>query len=461
MRQTFALVATGLMLMAFAATADAAPVASVLGIPCTTQTDGVQACIGDSSHRVPTWDGVPLDVDIYLPPAAQEGPFPTIFFLHGFGGSKSGAVEAWARKGYALVQYSARGFGNSCGLAPSRNDPACVKGWAHMGDIRFEARDTQYLAGLLADLGIAQPQRIGATGTSYGAGQSLELATLKDRMALPDGQLVPWTSPKGKPMAIAASAPNWAWSDLAGMLIPNGRTLDYLADASYGQTGMPLASYVGLLFAAGGGLGYFPPPGLDAASDADSWVARFMAGDPYDDALSTSIVSEIRRYHSPLGIEAGLPRAAREEPAPVFDNTAWTDDLTRTTEIIRWRNAVLARFPQAEVDLLFSYGAGHPRANGTTPDLENLQLTFFDRLLKGAPGKPLGVRTYTQDCAGNKPEGPFDTATWAGQHPGEVRLAADPVARTITGAAPDHYAVCVDPIVGSGCITVPAQDSPL
>src|SRR3954453_20661578 len=90
MRQTFALVATGLMLMASAAAAHAAPVASVLGIPCTTQTDGVQACIGVSTHRVPTWDGVPLDVDIYLPPAAQEGPFPTIFFLHGFGGSKSG-----------------------------------------------------------------------------------------------------------------------------------------------------------------------------------------------------------------------------------------------------------------------------------------------------------------------------------------------------------------------------------
>src|SRR3954453_12273077 len=313
MRQTFALVATGLMLMAFAATADAAPVASVLGIPCTTQTDGVQACIGDSSHRVPTWDGVPLDVDIYLPPAAQEGPFPTIFFLHGFGGSKSGAVAAWARAGYALVQYSARGFGNSCGLLPSRNDPACVKGWAHMGDIRYEARDTQYLAGLLADLGVAEPKKIGVTGTSYGAGQSLELATLKDRIALPDGRLVPWTSAHSKPMAISRPAPNWPWSDLAGMLIPNGRTLDYLADPSYGQTGMPLESYVGLLFAAGGALGCFPPPGVDFSADADAWVARFMAGDPYDDELSTDVVSEIRRYHSPLGVEADLPRTLREQ----------------------------------------------------------------------------------------------------------------------------------------------------
>src|SRR4051794_10877322 len=359
-----------LVLIGTAAAAQAAQVSSVLGIPCTTQSDGVQACTGDMAHRVPTWDGVPLDVDVFLPPADQNGPFPTIFFLHGFGGSKSGAVAAWARAGYALVQYSARGFGNSCGLLPSRNDPACVKGWAHMGDIRYEARDTQYLAGLLADLGVAEPKKIGVTGTSYGAGQSLELATLKDRIVLPDGRLVPWTSPHGKPMAIGASAPNWPWSDLAGMLIPNGRTLDYLADAGYGQTGMPLESYVGLLFAAGGGLGYFPPPGVDFSADADTRVARFRAGAPYDDELSRDVVSETRRYHSPLGVEADLPRNLREQPAAVFVNTAWTDDLTRTTEAIRWRNDVLSRFPKAEVDLLFSYGAGHPRASGTTPNLE-------------------------------------------------------------------------------------------
>jgi|tagenome__1003787_1003787.scaffolds.fasta_scaffold20986407_3 hypothetical protein len=467
MRRLVVVVATLSLLPA--APAFAAPVKSVLGIPCTAQADGVQACIGDTSHRVRTWDGVPLDVDVYLPPADQTGPFPTIFFLHGFGGSKtsSGAYTEWARDGYAIVQYSARGFGNSCGTVTSRNDPACVKGWAHLGDVRYEARDTQYLAGLLADAGVASPQKIGVSGTSYGAGQSLELATLKDRVAMPDGQLVPWTSPKGTPMAIAASAPNWAWSDLAGMLIPNGHTLDYLADASYGAIGMPLESYVGFLFAAGGGLGYFAPPGIDFSSDADTWVARFLAGDPYDDATSVDVVSEIRRYHSPLGIERGLPPRLREQPAAVFDNTSWTDDLTRTTEILRWRNDVLSRYPRAETDLLFSNGAGHPRAalvNGATPGLAELQKQFFDRLLKGAPGQPLGTRTYTQTCDGTKIEGPFDTRTWAAQHPGEVRLAADPARRLISGSAPDQFAPVADPFAStasSGCATTPAQDSPL
>src|SRR3954454_21569498 len=253
---------------------------SVLGIPCTTQTDGTRACVGDVQHRVPTWDGVPLDVDVFLPPADRQGPFPTIFYLHGFGGSKGGADPSYAKDGYVVVQYSARGFGMSCGLVVSRADPGCVKGWSHLADVRFEPRDTQYLAGLLADAGIAAPRKIGVSGTSFGAGQSLMLATLKDRMATPDGRLVPWKSPRGTPMRIAAAAPNWPWSDLADMLIPNGHTLDYLSDAGYGQIGMPEGSYVAFLTAVGGGPGFFAPPGIDFSSDADLWVGRFVAGDP-------------------------------------------------------------------------------------------------------------------------------------------------------------------------------------
>jgi hypothetical protein len=267
-------------------------------------------------------------------------------------------------------------------------------------------------------------------------------------------------------MAIAAAAPNWPWSDLAGMLIPNGHTLDYLGDSGYGRVGMPEMSYVALLSAAGGGLGYFSPPGIDFSSDAFGWVARYMAGDPYDDAVATDVVKEIRRFHSPLGVEVGLSPEQRVEPAPTFINTAWTDDLTTTTEALRWRNDVLERFPQAEVDLLFSDGAGHWRAGGSTPDLAELQRQFFDRLLTGAAGQALGVRTFTQACNGAEWQGPFDTASWADQHPGEVRFDADPVARTITGSTPDHNAAAVDPIAGSSaaggsCITVEAHDSPV
>ena len=75
--------------------------------------------------------------------------------------------------------------------------------------------------------GVIDPQRIGVTGVSYGGGQSVQLAVLRDRVRLPDGSYAPWLSPGGRPMRIAAAAPVIPWSDLVYSLVPNGRTLDY------------------------------------------------------------------------------------------------------------------------------------------------------------------------------------------------------------------------------------------
>jgi hypothetical protein len=69
------------------ASASAAPPAP-FGHACTAQ-NGVRVCptsaLGD---RVASFDGVPLDVDVTLPPTG-DGPFPTIVMLHGYGGSKA------------------------------------------------------------------------------------------------------------------------------------------------------------------------------------------------------------------------------------------------------------------------------------------------------------------------------------------------------------------------------------
>ena len=93
---------------------------------------------------------------------------------------------------------------------------------------------------MLADEhGLIDPQRIGAIGGSYGGGMSMALGALRNRKVMPDYSLVPWTSPDGKPMQIAAAAPNIPWTDLAYSLAPNGSTLDYVADAPYrGRVGV-------------------------------------------------------------------------------------------------------------------------------------------------------------------------------------------------------------------------------
>ncbi len=248
---------------ALSAPSIAAATPAPFGHACAPQ-DGVRFCPTASlTQRVPSFDGTPLDVDVTLP-SEGEGPFPTIVMLHGWGGSKT-SFEAsspegngnetfdynnvyFAQHGYAVVNYSARGFGNSCGSLSSRDEtPACLEGFIRLADQRYEARDTQYLLGLLADEKITKPGLIGVTGISYGGGQSIELAYLKNRIRLPDGEFAPWVSPKGKAMHIAAAYPRWPWSDLVDALEPNGRFLDTEIappKQSFEPLGVQIESYV-------------------------------------------------------------------------------------------------------------------------------------------------------------------------------------------------------------------------
>ena len=471
-----ALVAFGLTLLAFALliapAASAAQVSSVLGIPCTTQSNGVQACIGDTAHRVHSWDGVPLDVNVWVPPASQNGPFPLIAFHHGWGGNKdqAGADPNLALQGYVVISYTARGFGNSCGSAASRlADPSgCAKGWIHLDDARYEARDTQTLAGMLADLNLVQPRKIGVTGVSYGGGVSYELATLRDRVELPNGNFIPWRSPHGKPMQIAAALPLWGWSDLSAALQPNGNTLDYLVRNPYGdRIGIEKQSYQSLLYGLGLSSGFYAPPGVDPSADITAWFARINQGEPYDDAASHDLLTQIQQYHSAYYLQSRLPPRKREAPAPILAYNSWLDDLFPADETIRYRNKVLAHFPQAKFSILFAAGPGHPRAplSGTTPDLATFQPQFFSHYLKGqGPPPAINVRTYTQNCGASTMIGPFNSRTWRAQHPGEVRLTST-APQTFTGAGGNQaIANDIDPtpasLVHQGCVTEPATPEP-
>src|SRR5262245_47635483 len=303
-----------------ASAAPAAQVASVFGgrVSCT-EDRGIQFCQGGVDARVPSWDGVPLDVAVTLPSADLTGPFPLIVDLHGWGLSKS--TEPFtprAQAGYVVLSYSARGFGDSCGTAKSRMpdatlpDPdACAKrGWIRLADARYEARDTQYLAGLLADEGLVIPDRVGVTGASYGGGQSLILAALHNRTMMQDGTLVPWTSPGGRAMGLAAAAPLIPWSDLAQALTPNGRTLDYRVDNAYGaRAGVQKKSWEDVLYATGAG-NYYAPAGAEPDADLPAWHARIGHGEPYDgDPLLQHAPEQLTRDHPAYYSDDRVPPA--------------------------------------------------------------------------------------------------------------------------------------------------------
>src|SRR5262249_20614623 len=97
------------ILLRLSPSARGAQVAAVFGgrISCV-RTGGVQFCQGGLGTRIESFDGVPLDVDVTLPPPDQTGPFPVIFDLHGWGLSKTDTpFVARAQAGYAVVSYTA------------------------------------------------------------------------------------------------------------------------------------------------------------------------------------------------------------------------------------------------------------------------------------------------------------------------------------------------------------------
>jgi predicted acyl esterase len=231
------LLVAAVALLAVPGAAQAAP-PNPFGHACTPQNELLFCPTASDTQRVPSFDGVPMDVDVTLPPSG-DGPFPALVIMHGYGGSKRSFQSTtpdgnggssyhynnvyYAQQGYAVITPSARGFGRSCGVIDSRTPGACDRGWLHLADQRYEVRDTQYLLGLLADQRVIRPQAIGVTGMSYGGMQSLSLGRLRDRIRLANGSYRPWRGPRGKPVSVASSYPCWGASDLTYALQPNGR----------------------------------------------------------------------------------------------------------------------------------------------------------------------------------------------------------------------------------------------
>jgi hypothetical protein len=489
-----ALAASGAVCALAPALAAAAP--APFGHPCQAE-NGVRFCPTASlADRVPSFDGAPLDVDVTLPPTGN-GPFPTIVMMHGWGGSKadfesdspdggdpaSDTLYHWnnnffARQGYAVVNYTARGFGRSCGKSGDPSSPPCSnhRSYIHLADQRWEVRDTQYLLGRLADQGITRPRAIGATGISYGGGQSTELAYLRNRVRRPDGSFAPWRSPQGKSMAIAAAFPRWLWSDLVNSLLPNGRFLDFRTPRpgdSRNPLGIKKESYVNGLFALGASTGTYcgtPPfvPCTDFSADLPSYLARVSAGEP-PDPTANRIANEIFRHHQAYGLSG--------TPAPLLLQDGFTDDLFPVTESLRVYNEQRARDPRARIALQFG-DLGHPRgSNKENADrfFNDQGARFFAFHLKGAgTGAPApgSVTTFTQTCPANAPaDGPYRASSWPAIHPGSVRFSGSSTQTVTSNGGNPLTGAAFDPIAGGevtslggtgapACRTAPVERAP-
>ena len=393
-----AAVATLLALAPAGASAQVAP----FGHPCTPR-DGVRVCPASTlDQRVPSFDGTPIDVDVTLP-AEGDGPFPTLLLLHHLGGSKTTFLEpdadnpgydakSFARRGYAVVTPTARGFGNSCGRPESRT-AGCEGGWVRLGDMRYEVRDVQTLIGLLVDQGIARPDAIGTTGISYGGGMSTMLAFLKDRIRTPDGGYAPWTSPNGVPIRIAAAWPRWQWSNGEGIFLRNGR-----GPWSRTPTGVMTKAYADVIFAVGLS-GFTAPGGSHITADVTRWKARLDAG-----TIGPEVQPILDLAYDLHGV-AGVPGT----PAPLLLQSGWTDALFPAGQAFGAYDAVRAQDRNAPValqlaDLGHSPGANHVR---DVAAFNEQGFAFLDSWLRGTAAKlaPGVVTAYTMVCPKDAPAG--------------------------------------------------------
>ncbi|MFN2497334.1 MAG: alpha/beta fold hydrolase [Pseudonocardiaceae bacterium] len=173
---------------------------------------------------------VRLDATVYQPPRT---PAPAVLLAHGFGGSKdSVSAEALelARRGFVVLTWSARGFGESTGQI-GLNSPD------------YEVADARALVDWLAgrpDVVQDKPgdPRVGVTGASYGGALALLLA--------------------GTDRRVDALAPLITWNDLAQAFFPNAASREPIrattpAAGAFAPDGVFKRDWAGLFFGAGAG----------------------------------------------------------------------------------------------------------------------------------------------------------------------------------------------------------------
>lgn len=468
--------------------------ATLIGIPsCGTGTTveskrypekypatAYRTCAGE----VKTPDGIELDTRVSFPctptpstptsPAqclAGSDPLPMVVLLHSWGGNRNSVQGTYSdpkhpgndpdsglsparflAKGYATLVYTARGYQASCGPVdvagdlngaggtdvPSAEEQACLQGHTHLAERAFEIADTQHLLGRLVDLKVADPNRLAATGGSYGGGQSWLLATA-----------MPWDTPAdGKHMIqLAAAAPFAGWTDLYGSLAPNGRATDNVDqsashekpfgvvkertfNATYGarrpQPFIPdpipgpgsLPSLV--LSTLASGIRYNTTNPLELHSFIDGWAAVFNAGEPHASQEAVDLPSAFRgksAYYpvaDPNNDYLTQLAARRVRPVPIFAVQGWTDHFFPAVEALQMYRKLKAAHPGYPIKMLIGdVGHGAQAPDEQVHYSQDQAGDFIDTQLGVATdGVVPAAASFATVCGGTGPHVALTSDNW-------------------------------------------------
>jgi ABC-2 type transport system ATP-binding protein len=215
----------------------------------TAATGGGGATVHRSDAMLTGAGGVRLDTSYFTDGGSQRRP--AVLLAHGFGGSKDDVrsqAEALARHGYAVLTWSARGFGRSGGLIGLN---------AKNGEVADVSRLIDWLADR-PDVQLDAPgdPRVGVSGISYGGAVSLLAAGYDPR--------------------VDAIAPRETYWNLADALLPDG-VYKKLWGGILFSGGSPESA---LTASRPGGSGQSPTPGGGPATAPAGAPAPAVSGAP-------------------------------------------------------------------------------------------------------------------------------------------------------------------------------------
>lgn len=357
----------------------AAPASLALGLALPAAPDAVV-----EHPWVEGFDGKLLRATWFQP--SGPGPFPLVLRTHGWAQQRevepTGAVGAFLDRGYAVLTWDSRGFGESQGLV-------------ELDSPDFEVKDvTALIDWALANktlmLDAPGDPRVGMSGASYAGGIQLLAGIAEPRLD--------------------ALAPEIAWYDLDHSLAPNG---------------VLKMGWVTLLYLAGevsGYLGVSDPRLVDRihpnTEGVDPIVTRWFAESLAANRLSED-AAEGLAYRSLASSIDALP----EHFPPVMFYQGWRDTLFTPNEAVWAFEALRAR---GFVTCLLVHGGGHGYATPDGAYVDENLLDFMDYYVLGTTAPiPPPIEVYQ----------PWDQ-TWAqlGAMPGpRERLVLGTAAPLATG----------------------------
>ncbi len=286
---------------------------------------------------------VTLSADLYLP---AQTPAPAVVLAHGFGGSKGDLAEEAAylqERGFAVLAYSARGFGDSTGLI-SMNSP------------QFEVADAQRVIDYLAERpeivqdGAADP-RVGVAGGSYGGALALLLAGYDDR--------------------VDAVVADITWNDLEASLFGQS--------ARGAGLGVLKQLWTGFFFSAGllprGDNPLAPGPVTECGRFSPDWCAAYI--EAATSGTVSPAVAELMAASSPASITNRIT-------APTLIGGGQSDSLFPLSQANANAEQISAANPDVPVKVVW-HAEGHDGGVDETERLRTLSADWMSAYLADGP----------------------------------------------------------------------------